>query len=148
MSDTPYPDVRFRCSTVIDGFEQTAMMSLKRSVWDQADEQWRAEYLDNCRDRYQVWLHQETGIDLTDEQKATVSVVVADTDDGAVPRLFTVPLYGGPLDGQSTAVDLADPNPWIAIVADGCAHPGGRSVYAPDQAGRWTWTHDIPWEHM
>ena len=59
-----------------------------------------------------------------------------------------VELHGGPLDGMRAPVDLADPDPWTAIISDGCQYPGGRSVYAPDAAGRWVWERDIPWEAM
>ncbi|MEE1822207.1 hypothetical protein PUR61_08360 [Streptomyces sp. BE20] len=59
-----------------------------------------------------------------------------------------VTLHGGPLDGGSTPVDPDDPDPWVAVVCDGCAFPGGRSVYEPDGSGRWTWVRDLPWEAM
>lgn len=59
-----------------------------------------------------------------------------------------VTLHGGPLDGMTVAVDASDPEPWIAIISEGCAFPGGRSVYAPDEAGRWTWQRDIPWDAL
>ena len=59
-----------------------------------------------------------------------------------------VELCGGPLDGMQVQVDPNDPDPWTAIIADGCSYPGGRSVYAPDSTGRWTWERDIPWEAM
>jgi hypothetical protein len=64
------------------------------------------------------------------------------------PELTPVQLHGGPLDGQTVPVDPTDPEPGIGIIADGCTYPGGRSWYEPDAAGRWTWTHDIPWEAM
>lgn len=51
----------------------------------------------------------------------------------------TVTLHGGPLDGMTTEVDADDPDPWIAIIAEGCA---------PDAAGVWRWTRDIPWHAM
>lgn len=56
----------------------------------------------------------------------------------------TVPLHGGPLDGEEIPVDPGDPEPGVAMVADGCAYPGGRSWYAPDETGRWTWRGDTP----
>ncbi|MCT2591133.1 hypothetical protein LHJ74_14650 [Streptomyces sp. N2-109] len=61
-----------------------------------------------------------------------------------------VELYGGPLDGQTVPVDTddGDPDPWTAILTPGCAHPGGRSLYAPDPAGRWRWVQDVPWDAM
>ncbi|MFD5033631.1 hypothetical protein ACFWM0_24970 [Streptomyces sp. NPDC058405] len=59
-----------------------------------------------------------------------------------------VPLHGGPLDGSTAPIDPADDDPWIAIISDGCAHPGGRSLYAPDTAGVWRWREDIPWDAM
>ncbi|MEU0978473.1 hypothetical protein ABZ488_04580 [Streptomyces griseus] len=59
-----------------------------------------------------------------------------------------VELHGGPLDGQTVPVTLDDDEPWTAIISDGCAYPGGRSVYAPDPAGRWVWEQDVPWEAL
>ena len=59
-----------------------------------------------------------------------------------------VTLCGGPLDGMRVRVDPSDPDPWTAIISEGCRYPGGRSVYAPDSAGRWTWREDIQWEAM
>lgn len=59
-----------------------------------------------------------------------------------------VQLFGGPLDGVSVEVDPEDDDPWIAIVSDGCTHPGGRSLYAPDAAGRWTWQRDLRWDEL
>lgn len=61
-----------------------------------------------------------------------------------------VELHSGPLDGQTVPVDLdpTDPDPWTAIINDGCTHPGGRSVYAPDTTGRWVWQNDIPWDAL
>ncbi|MFJ1797192.1 hypothetical protein [Kitasatospora griseola] len=56
----------------------------------------------------------------------------------------TVTLHGGPLDGMTTHVDADDPDPWVPILSPGCAHPGGRSIYAPDHTGRWTWRRDVP----
>lgn len=47
-----------------------------------------------------------------------------------------VELHGGPLDGMTVDVDVDDPDPWIAILSDGCSLPGGRSLYAPDTTGR------------
>lgn len=54
-----------------------------------------------------------------------------------------VELHGGPLDGWRVPVDPADPDPWTAIVSDHGEHPGGRSLYAPDHAGRWVWVRDL-----
>lgn len=59
-----------------------------------------------------------------------------------------VPLHGGPLDGSSAPVDPDDPDPWTAIISDGCAFPGGRSLYAPDGAGVWRWVQDLPADAM
>ncbi|SCE40669.1 hypothetical protein GA0115252_146450 [Streptomyces sp. DfronAA-171] len=59
-----------------------------------------------------------------------------------------VQLHGGPLDGEHVDVDPADPDPLIAIIADGCSEPGGRSVYAPDREGAWRWERDLPWDAM
>ncbi|MGW6604246.1 hypothetical protein [Streptomyces sp. NPDC055036] len=59
-----------------------------------------------------------------------------------------VELHGGALDGEHAPVDTTDPDPWTVIISDGCAHPGGRSLYAPDEAGVWRWVRDIPWEAM
>lgn len=59
-----------------------------------------------------------------------------------------VQLYGGPLDGRMTPVDPEWEDPWVAIITDGCRYPGGRSVYARAEDGRWCWTEDIPWEAM
>lgn len=59
-----------------------------------------------------------------------------------------VQLHGGPLDGQTIDTDPTDPDPWIAIISDGCAHPGGRSLYAPDPAGTWRWEQDLPADAM
>lgn len=59
-----------------------------------------------------------------------------------------VQLHGGPLDGQTVPVTLDDDDPWTAVISDGCAYPGGRSLYAPNTAGRGVWQHDLPWEAM
>ncbi|MFS0697793.1 hypothetical protein [Streptomyces nitrosporeus] len=64
------------------------------------------------------------------------------------PEFTMVQLHGGPLDGETAPVALTDDDPWTAIISDGCAYPGGRSVYAPDSAGVWRWTQDIPWGAM
>ncbi|WP_405676893.1 hypothetical protein OG292_19825 [Streptomyces sp. NBC_01511] len=71
----PYPVIRFRCTTRLHGFEQTATMDLKRAVWDRADEPWRAEYLTSVRERYGAWLWQETGVTLSDDQLAALPVI-------------------------------------------------------------------------
>lgn len=55
-----------------------------------------------------------------------------------------VTLYGGPCDGETVAVDPTDPDPGVALPADGCAFLGGRSWYAPGEDGRWRWTGDTP----
>ncbi|WP_431784848.1 hypothetical protein [Streptomyces chumphonensis] len=60
----------------------------------------------------------------------------------------TVELHGGPLDGQRTQIDPTDPDPWVAIISDHGQHPGGRSLYAPDDAGVWRWVRDLPWEAL
>lgn len=57
---------------------------------------------------------------------------------------ITVELHDGPLDGQTTSVTLADEDPWVALPNDGCAFPGGNSIYAPDTNGRWVWQDDQP----
>lgn len=148
---TPGPYAIFQCTAVIDGREWTARMSLSRDVWDKATEQWRAEYKETCRDRYAAWLRTTAGIELTDEQTADVAVSVLADDQvtGAdPPRLSTVTLHGGPLDGETVAVDPTDPEPGIGIIAPGCSYPGGRSWYEPDGDLRWTWTGDIPWQAM
>lgn len=59
-----------------------------------------------------------------------------------------VELHGGPLDGQTAPVNPDDTDPWTAIISDGCAYPGGRSLYAPDPAGRWTWRRDLRWDEL
>ncbi|MFJ6214988.1 hypothetical protein ACIQGZ_16880 [Streptomyces sp. NPDC092296] len=60
-----------------------------------------------------------------------------------------VVLHGGPLDGMTAPVLADDPDPWTAIISGaGCAYPGGRSVYVPDAAGRWTWVRDLPWDAL
>ncbi|MDP9616431.1 MULTISPECIES: hypothetical protein [Streptomyces] len=59
-----------------------------------------------------------------------------------------VELHGGPLDGERIPVDPDDPEPGLPLLAEGCAFPGGRSWYEPDESGRWTWRADIPWEAM
>ncbi|MCL7377464.1 hypothetical protein [Streptomyces sp. 35G-GA-8] len=56
---------------------------------------------------------------------------------------LAVQLHGGPLDGQTVLVDL-DAEPWTEVTS---SH-GGRSLYAPDEAGVWRWVRDIPWEAM
>jgi hypothetical protein len=63
-------------------------------------------------------------------------------------RWVPVRLHGGPLDGMETVVDGDDPELGVGIIADGCAHPGGRSWYEPDCDGVWRWKADIPWEVM
>ncbi|MGC4947752.1 hypothetical protein ACLQ2N_16345 [Streptomyces sp. DT224] len=74
---TADPFTRFQCTAVIDGREWTATMSLRRSVWEEATEQWRAEYADTCRARYGAWLRATAGIELTDDQTAAVAVTAA-----------------------------------------------------------------------
>ncbi len=73
-----------------------------------------------------------------------------DDRDDELMALCTVTLHGGPLDGATAPVDVdpTDPDPWTAIVSDGCAFPGGRSLYAPDCAGRWVWRYDVPWDAL
>ncbi|MGW2654398.1 hypothetical protein ACWC1D_12200 [Streptomyces sp. NPDC001478] len=133
---------------VLDGREWTTVMSLRRSVWDDADDEWRREFADTCRDRYEVWLRRTAGIELTQEQLVAVSVTLIQGPRETAPQFDTVTLYGGPLDGESVNVDPRDPEPGIGIIASGCAYPGGRSWYEPDSAGRWTWRRDIPWDAM
>ncbi|MCQ0025610.1 hypothetical protein M4914_23500 [Streptomyces somaliensis DSM 40738] len=53
-------------------------------------------------------------------------------------------LHGGPLDGECVPVDPAGLEPGVAMVASGCAIPGGRSWYEPDETGRWRWIGDTP----
>ncbi|WP_328721750.1 hypothetical protein OHT52_21165 [Streptomyces sp. NBC_00247] len=67
------------------------------------------------------------------------------TDDTAYT---TVELHGGPLDGSTAPVTLDGDEQWTAIITDGCAYRGGRSVYASDAAGRWVWQGDVPWDAM
>ncbi|MFD5566230.1 hypothetical protein [Kitasatospora griseola] len=55
-----------------------------------------------------------------------------------------VELHGGPMDGEHTYVLAGDPDPGTALISPRCAYPGGRSVYEPDTAGRWTWRGDTP----
>ncbi|MFJ3439011.1 hypothetical protein ACIPMU_36440 [Streptomyces cyaneofuscatus] len=57
---------------------------------------------------------------------------------------ITVDLHGGPLDGQTAPVTLTDEDPWVALPNDGCAFPGGSSIYAPDTHGGWVWQDDEP----
>ncbi len=59
-----------------------------------------------------------------------------------------VELYGGPLDGWRVEVDADDSDPWVAIVSDHGRYPGGRSMYAPDTAGRWVWVRDLRPEEL
>jgi hypothetical protein len=56
----------------------------------------------------------------------------------------TVTLYGGPLDGYSTVVDAADPDPGTALVSPHGQYAGGRSWYRPDEHGVWRWAGDTP----
>jgi hypothetical protein len=58
--------------------------------------------------------------------------------------MIEVTLTGGPLDGETTLVDPEDSDPGVALPAPGCAYPGGRSWYSPDEAGRWIWRGDAP----
>ncbi|NYV73690.1 hypothetical protein [Streptomyces sp. UH6] len=60
---------------------------------------------------------------------------------------MNVELHGGPLDGQRVPVDPEDPDPWIAIINHRSQY-GGRSMYAPDDTGRWTWVRDLRPEEM
>ncbi|MEV7358219.1 hypothetical protein [Kitasatospora sp. NPDC091276] len=59
-------------------------------------------------------------------------------------RWETVELHGGPLDGYSTVVDTADPDPGTALTSPHGQYAGGRSWYQPDTDGVWWWTHDSP----
>jgi hypothetical protein len=65
-----------------------------------------------------------------------------------MPQTCDVQLHGGPLDGMTVPVDPDDPDPWTAVIADGCRYPGGRSMYAPAEDGRWVWVRDLPPEAM
>jgi hypothetical protein len=60
----------------------------------------------------------------------------------------TVELHGGPLDGTRVDVDVLNEDPWIAIISDGCEHPGGRSLYAPDDSDVWRHVRDLRWDEM
>ena len=68
---------------------------------------------------------------------------MADEHDGQ-EREEQVVLFGGPLDGQRVSVDGGDPDPWVAIITDGCSVPGGRALYAPDADGCWRHCTDLP----
>jgi hypothetical protein len=72
----PYPVIRHRCTGVIEGREQSIIVDLKREVWDTATPQWRDEYLDSVRDRFTSWLRAEFGIELPDERRAALTVIV------------------------------------------------------------------------
>ncbi|MFI1890745.1 hypothetical protein [Streptomyces jumonjinensis] len=68
-------------------------------------------------------------------------------DDDA-ERTVEVELHGGPLDGWRVPVAAVDDDPWTAIVSDYGRYPGGRSLYAPDESGRWVWVRDLRWEEL
>ncbi|ROR35814.1 hypothetical protein [Kitasatospora cineracea] len=53
-------------------------------------------------------------------------------------------LHGGPMDGERAYVLADDPDPGTALISPRCAYPGGRSIYEPDDTGRWTWRGDTP----
>lgn len=55
----------------------------------------------------------------------------------------TVPVHGGPLDGEEQLIDPADPDPSVALAA-ACSYPGGRSWYESSPDGAWRWTGDTP----
>ncbi|MFE2352517.1 hypothetical protein [Kitasatospora cineracea] len=55
-----------------------------------------------------------------------------------------VELHGGPMDGETAYVRTDGPDPGTALISPRCAYPGGRSIYEPDTAGRWTWRGDTP----
>ncbi|MFE7412918.1 hypothetical protein [Streptomyces laurentii] len=59
-----------------------------------------------------------------------------------------VELHGGPLDGTTVDTDDTDPDPWIAIITDHGTHPGGRALYAPDEAGTWRHVRDLRPEEL
>ncbi|MFJ4837161.1 hypothetical protein [Streptomyces sp. NPDC088746] len=142
MDDT----ITIRCTTAIDGCQYTCTMPVPRALWDDSSEEWRSEFLDTCRDRTAVYVRHETGVELTEQQTAGIAVALdRDEESEVLARLVTVTLFGGPLDGETVAVDLADPEPGIGIIAAGCSYPGGRSWYEPGADGRWAWKHDIPW---
>jgi len=61
-----------------------------------------------------------------------------------IPGWVSVQLHGDPLHGGTIPVDLGDPDPGVALVADGCSYLGGRSWYEPDATGTWCWSGDTP----
>ncbi|MFC8862667.1 hypothetical protein [[Kitasatospora] papulosa] len=140
--------IDIRCTTVIDQRRYEFTISVPRALWAGAEEQWRNEFLDTCRLRCAAQIQREAGVALTDEQTARISAVPPGVADSPVAQLVTVVLFGGPLDGESVAVDPDDPEPGIGIIAAGCSYPGGRSWYEPDAEGRWVWKHDIPWGQL
>lgn len=73
MSNAPLM-IRFRCATTIDDHEVSAIMSLKRSVWDSSDDQWRAEHLDTVRLRFSAWVRQRTGAELPEDKMLALTV--------------------------------------------------------------------------
>ncbi|MGW1814084.1 hypothetical protein ACWCQM_11060 [Streptomyces sp. NPDC002125] len=139
--------IEIRCTTVIDQRQYEFTIPVPRALWADAEEQWRTEFLDTCRLRCAAQIQRETGVALTDEQTAGISAAPPGVADSPV-ALVTVTLFGGPLDGESVAVDPDDPEPGIGIIAAGCSYPGGRCWYEPNAEGRWTWKHDIPWGLM
>ncbi|MEE4493564.1 hypothetical protein [Streptomyces sp. BE230] len=77
----PYPMIRFRCTTTINGHEYSANTSLKRSVWDNSDQVWRSEHLDTVRLRFAIWVQQQTGIEPSDNEIAAISVSTLPSTD-------------------------------------------------------------------
>ncbi len=63
----------------------------------------------------------------------------------------TVELVGGPLDGETLPLPVdAEPNHphgvGVALIAEWCAYPGGRSIYdpRPGDPDRLHWEGDVP----
>ncbi|MER7807906.1 hypothetical protein [Streptomyces sp900116325] len=73
MSDAPSM-IHFRCTTTIDGHEVSATMDLNQRVWDEADDQWRAEHLDSVRLRFSSWVRRETGVELPEDEMLALTV--------------------------------------------------------------------------
>ncbi|MET9096221.1 hypothetical protein ABZX72_29500 [Streptomyces cyaneofuscatus] len=140
--------LKINCAVAIEGRTYAAQMAVDRSLWYEADDQWRAEFLDTCRLRFAAHIRRELSTELTEKQVSDVIVVVADPREPTPAPTVLVTLHGGPLDGSTAPVDPTDDDPWTAIISEGCAYPGGRSLYAPDHTGRWVWRHDVPWEAL
>lgn len=78
-----------------------AQMAVSRSLWHQANDHRRAEFLDTCRLRFAAHVRKDRGVELTDDQIAGVIVVVADPREPTPAPTVTVTLHGGPLDGST-----------------------------------------------